>query len=153
MEKKITLGDTEVVLKSSAATNILYKKAFGEDIIVKLSSYTKRLKELQSLKAEVDKVKADPDKTDEEVLETMNRMMNSDAFISTQNFANETLPKLAYIMYAEANMKVNDLFKALTEESYLTWLMTFSQDDLLQVTGEVMALWSAGAKTHSKPKN
>lgn len=153
MEKKINIGDKEISLKSSAGTNILYKKAFGEDIIVKLSSYTKNLKELKSLKAEVDKVKEDPDKSDEELLETMNKMMNSDAFIATQTFANETLPKLAYIMYLEANFKMNEIFKALTEEKYLEWLLNFSQDDLLDVTSEVMDLWGKGAKTHSKPKN
>ena len=51
------------------------------------------------------------------------------------------------------SVKVNDLFKVLNEESYLGWLMNISQDDLLDVTGEVMNIWSAGAKTHSKPKN
>lgn len=153
MEKKIKIGENEVALKSSAATNILYKRAFGEDILVMLSSYTKNLKELQRLKAEVDKVKADTTKSQEEILEVMQGMMNSDAFKTTQSFANETLPKLAYIMYAEANYKVNDLFKVLNEESYLGWLMNISQDDLLDVTGEVMNIWSAGAKTHSKPKN
>lgn len=153
MEKTIKLGDKDVALKSSAATNILYKRAFGEDILVMLSSYTKNLKELQRLKADVDKVKEDPNKSQEEILEVMQGMMNSDAFKTTQLFANETLPKLAYIMYLEANFKMNEIFKALTEEKYLEWLLNFSQDDLLDVTGEVMNIWSAGAKTHSKPKN
>lgn len=153
MEKTIKLGNNEMVLKSSAATNILYKRAFGEDILVKLTAYTKNLKELQRLKESVDKVKADSSKTQEEILEVMQNMMNSEAFVATQTFASETLPKLAYIMYSEANLKMNDLFKALNEENYLGWLMTISQDDLLDVTGEVMNIWSAGAKTHSKPKN
>lgn len=153
MEKTIKLGDKDVALKSSAATNILYKKAFGEDILVKLSSYTKNLKELQRLKTEVDKVKEDPSKTQEEILESMNEMMQSDAFVATQTFASETLPKLAFVMYLEANLKTNDLFKSLNEEHYLEWLMGISQDDLMDVTSEVMNLWSAGARTHSKPKN
>lgn len=84
MEKTIKLGEKEVALKSSAATNILYKRAFGEDILVMLSSYTKNLKELQRLKAEVDKVKEDPTKSQEEILEVMQNMMNSDAFKTTQ---------------------------------------------------------------------
>ena len=49
MERKIKVGENEVMFKSSAATNILYKKAFGEDILVKLTEYTKNLKELKKI--------------------------------------------------------------------------------------------------------
>lgn len=153
MERAIKIGEKEMMFKSSAATNILYKKAFGEDLIVKLSSYTKNLKELQKMRDAVDVVKADPNKTQEEILEAMNELMASDAFVSTQTFASETLPKLAYIMSLEASQKVGNIFSKLNEESYLTWLMDIDQDDLLEVTGQVMDIWQSGAKTHSKPKN
>lgn len=153
MERAIKIGEKEMMFKSSAATNILYKKAFGEDLIVKLSSYTKNLKELQKMRDAVDVVKEDPNKTQEEILEAMNELMASDAFVSTQTFASETLPKLAYIMSLEASQKVGNIFSKLNEESYLTWLMDIDQDDLLEVTGQVMDIWQSGAKTHSKPKN
>lgn len=153
MERAIKIGEKEMMFKSSAATNILYKKAFGEDLIIKLSSYTKNLKELQKMRDAVDVVKADPNKTQEEILEAMNELMASDAFVSTQTFASETLPKLAYIMSLEASQKVGNIFSKLNEESYLTWLMDIDQDDLLEVTGQVMDIWQSGAKTHSKPKN
>lgn len=153
MERAIKVGEKEMMFKSSAATNILYKKAFGEDLIIKLSSYTKNLKELQKMRDAVDVVKADPNKTQEEILEAMNELMASDAFVSTQTFASETLPKLAYIMSLEASQKVGNIFSKLNEESYLTWLMDIDQDDLLEVTGQVMDIWQSGAKTHSKPKN
>ena len=83
----------------------------------------------------------------------MNELMTSDAFVTTQNFTNETLPRLAYIMLLEGNEKIGDIFSKLNENSYLAWLMTINQDELLDVTGEVMDLWQSGAKTHSKPKN
>lgn len=153
MEKTIQIGNKEVSFKSSAATNILYKRAFGEDILVKLSSYTKNLKELKRMKDEVDKVKKDETKTDEEILEAMNTMMSSEAFGITQTFANETLPRLAYVMFAEANYKVDEVFKKMNEENYLAWLMTIDQDELLDLTGQVMDIWQAGARTHSKQKN
>ena len=152
MERKIKVGEKEMSFKSSAATNIFYKKAFGEDLIVKLTEYTKNLKELKKMQTDVAELQKSG-KSQEEILDTMNEMMASDAFLSTQNFTNETLPKLAYVMYLEANEKIGDLFSKLNENGYLTWLMNMNQDELLDVTGEVMDIWQSGARTHSKPKN
>lgn len=153
MKKTINIGEMAMTFKSSAATNILYKRAFKEDILVKLTAYTKNLKEMQKLQEKVDALKATTDKTQEEILAELNELMNSDVFVSTQTFASETLPKLAYIMWLEANEKIGTIFNKLNEENYLAWLMTIDQDELLTVTGEVMDIWQAGARTHSSPKN
>lgn len=153
MKKTIRLNQTEMTFKSSAATNILYKRAFGEDILVKLTAYTKNLKELKDMQARVAEIKEDKSKTQEEILAEMQTMMNSEAFISSQTFASETLPKLAYIMWLEANEEQRAIFSKLNEESYLSWLMEIDQDELLTVTGQVMEIWQAGARTTSKPKN
>ena len=59
MKKTIKLNEKEMALKSSAATNILYKKAFHEDILVKLTAYTKNLKELKNMQAKVSELKED----------------------------------------------------------------------------------------------
>lgn len=153
MEKKILIGETEMTFKSSAATNILYKRCFKEDILLKLTEYTKNLKEMQKLKDKVDALKTVEGKTQEEILAELNTIMQSDVYVSTQTFASETLPKLAFIMFLEANEKIGTIFTKLNEENYLAWLMTIDQDELLTVTGEVMDIWQAGAKTHSKLKN
>lgn len=153
MEKTIKVGEREMAFKSSAATNILYKRAFKEDILIKLTAYTKNLKEMQTLKAKIEALKTEEGKTDEEVLNELNAIMQSDTYISTQTFASETLPKLAFIMYLEANEKIGTIFEKLNEDNYLAWLLTIDQDELLTVTGEVMDIWQSGAKTHSKPKN
>ena len=139
--------------KSSAATNILYKRAFNEDILVKLTAYTKHLKEMQILNDKVDALRTVEGKTQEEILKELNAIMQSDVYLSTQSFAQETLPKLAFIMYLEANENIGTIFTKLNEESYLAWLLNIDQDELLTVTGEVMDIWQAGAKTHSKIKN
>lgn len=152
MKKTITLNEKEMTFKSSAATNILYKKAFHEDILVKLTAYTKNLKELKNMQAKIAEMKEE-NKSAEEKLAVMNEMMQSDAFITSQSFTSNELPKLAYIMYIEANETQNTIFDKLNEESYMSWLMEIDQDELLTVTGEVMNIWQAGAKTHSKPKN
>ena len=153
MEKTITIGEREFKFKSSAATNILYKRAFKEDILVKLSEYAKSIKELNKLKASVDALKNAEGKTEEEILAELNALMNSDAYVKTQDFSSDTLPKLAYIMFLEANENIKTIFTKLNEDNYLEWLMAVDQDELLTVTGEVMDIWQAGTKTHSKPKN
>lgn len=153
MEKIINVGEKEFKFKSSAATNILYKRAFKEDIIVILSDYARNLKELNKMKSAINELKTSTDKTEEEVLAELNKIMSSEAFTSTQTFSSETLPRLAYIMFLEANEKIGTIFTKLNEESYLGWLLEVDQDELLTVTGEVMDIWQAGTKTHSKPKN
>ena len=153
MEKTITIGEREFKFKSSAATNILYKRAFKDDILVRLTEYTKYSKELIGLKAELNKLKNSEGKTEEEVLKEFDDLTNSDAFVKTQEFSSDTLPKLAYIMFLEANENIKTIFTKLNEDNYLEWLMTVDQDELLTVTGEVMDIWQAGTKTHSKPKN
>lgn len=153
MIKTITLGEKEVKLKSSAATNILYRRVFKEDIIIVLTEYSKNMKELQKMQARMNEVKEDKERSQAEILEEMNSILNSDVFKNATSFQNETLPKLAFIMWLEANEPVEKLFSKLNEEQYLIWLMSIDQDELLAVTGEVMDVWQAGARTHSKPKN
>lgn len=153
MKKTITLNEREMTFKSSAATNILYKKAFGDDILVKLTKYVKNLKELKNMQTKIAELKGDTGETSEEKLALINEMMNSEAFITSNSFSTNELPKLSYIMYVEANETQATIFSKLNEESYLGWLMDIDQDELLKLTGEIMEIWQAGAKTHSKPKN
>ena len=153
MKKTITLNGREMTFKSSAATNILYKKAFHDDILVKLTAYSKNLKELKHMQARIAELKEDKTTTQEVLLAEMNNMIQSDVFQASQVFTNETLPRLAYIMWVEANESQETIFGKLNDENYLFWLMDIDQDELLSVTGEIMELWQAGAKTTSKPKN
>lgn len=153
MEKTILLGKKEMKFKSSAATNILYKRVFHEDVLLKLTEYSKNLKELQKMQARVDEIRKDATKPKEEILAEMNALLNSDVFKASSEFQSDTLPKLAFIMWLEANEPAEKLFGKLNEEQYLFWLMTIDQDDLLGVVGQVMDIWQSGSKTHSKPKN
>lgn len=153
MKKTIKLNETEITLKSSAATNILYKRAFKEDILIKLTAYTKNLKELKDIQAKFAELKEDKTKTQEEILEGINALMNSEAFISTQDFQNNTLPRLTYIMFLEANETQDTIFSKLNDESFIFWLMSINQDDLLAMTSEVIGIWQSGARTTSTLKN
>lgn len=154
MEKQIKLNEEKTItLKSSAATNILYKKLFREDILVKLADYSKNYKELSKMQERIKDLRTDSSKTQEEILAEMSSCLESDAYKATNDFSTDTLPKLAYIMYIEANEKIDTIFSKLTEEHYLYWLLSIDQDDLFSITGEVMNIWKSGAKTSSHPKN
>ena len=154
MKKTINLNEEKsMTFKSSAATNILFKRAFHEDILVKLAAYTKNLKELRKMQSQIAELKNDESKTQEQILETINDLTSSEAFTSSTTFMNETLPKLAYVMFVEANESQETIFNKLNEESYLAWLLTIDQDELLAITGQIMEVWQMGAKNTSKPKN
>ena len=154
MKKTIELNDEKsMTFKSSAATNILFKRAFHEDILVKLTAYTKNLKELRKMQSQIAELKEDESKSQEQILETINTLTSSEAFTSSTTFMNETLPKLAYVMFVEANESQETIFNKLNEDSYLAWLLTIDQDELLAITGQIMEVWQMGAKNTSKPKN
>lgn len=153
MEKTININEKDIKFKSSAATNILYKKAFGEDILVKITAYTKNLKEVKEIQKKASELKDDTNKTSEEKLALIEELMSSEAYIASNKFMNDCLPRLAYIMWLEGNEIQTDILKKLNDDSFLIWLMTIDQDELLAVTGDIMEIWQAGAKNHSKPKN
>ena len=153
MKKEIKLTDKTITLKASAATNILYKRAFKEDILVKMAAYTKNIKELKAMQEKIAAFKADESMSQEKTLEAINEMMASDVYTTSTNFMDETLPKLAFIMFLEANEGIETIFNKLNEESYLIWLMDIDQNDLISVTGQFMEIWQSGSRTTSKPKN
>ncbi len=153
MEKIIVLSEKEIRFKSSAATNILYKRAFKDDVLVKITAYMKNLKELKNIQARITELKNDTTKTKEEIATEMTALVQTGVMSELTAFSNEILPRLAYIMYLEANEEQRTIFSKLNEESYLGWLMAMDQDDLTSITGDIMTIWLAGAKNNSKPKN
>lgn len=153
MEKTISLGEKEMKFKSSAATNIFYKKVFGEDILLKIAEYSNNLKDIKNAQEKIDALRNDTTRPKEEVLNEMNALLNSDMFKSSSEFQSETLPRLAFIMWLEGNNLGEQIMSKLNQEQYLFWLMTIDQDELFSMVGPVMDLWQAGSKTHSKPKN
>ena len=153
MEKTISLGDKEMRFKSSAATNIFYKKVFGEDILLKIAEYGKNLKEIQKAQEKIDALRNDTTKPKEEILAEMNALLNSEVFKSSSEFQSETLPRLAFIMWLEGNNPGEQIMNKLNQEQYLYWLMTIDQDELFELVSPIMDIWQAGTKTHSKPKN
>lgn len=154
MKKEIDVNGKTLTFKASAATNILFKRAFKEDILIKMSEYTKNIKDLKKMQARIAELKLEKENlSNPEVIEELNKLMNSEVYVSSAKFMNETLPKLAFVMFAEANYEIPAIFAKLNDESYLEWLLTIDQADLLDVTGQIMEIWQIGARTTSKPKN
>lgn len=152
MIEKIMMGEKEIAFKSSAATNILFKKTFHEDITLKLTEYSRLIEELKKLQGDINEVKVS-DIPEADKLAKIGEVMNSPAFVKSADFQSDTLPKLAYIMYLEANEAVDNIFKKLTEEHYLIWLMTFDQEELGAHISDILTLWRKGARQMSKAKN
>lgn len=152
MIREITLGEVAVKFKASAATNILYKRAFREDITVQLTEYAQKANELKKLQAEIASTRS-ADLTDEEKLEKIQELMKNKAVVDASAFGTETLPKLAYIMYLEGNVTVDKIFGQLTEEAYLTWLMDHDMSEIADNLHDFLDIWTKGAKTTSKAKN
>lgn len=153
MEKIIMINGKETRIKVSAATNILYKRVFKEDILLQLSAYSKNLMELKEIQAKMNRIQADTTKTKEEIASEMTDLVSSDVFDEINSFSSDVLPKLAYIMYLEANETEITIFRKLNEECYLIWLLGIDQNELLNITKEVMELWQTGAVNTSKQKN
>ena len=153
MLETITVNGKELKFKSSAATNILYKRAFKQDVMIELSSYSKNVKELKEIKEKVRALKADETKTAEDIATEMSNLMQSDVFEKISAFSNNILPKLEYIMHVEAEYTEKDIFGKLNEEDYLVWLLGIDADTLTNMTGRVLEIWKNGAGNLSKAKN
>ena len=101
----------------------------------------------------MNRIQADATKTKEEIASEMTELVSSDVFDEINSFSSDVLPKLAYIMYLEANETEITIFRKLNEECYLIWLLGIDQNELLNITKEVMELWQTGAVNTSKQKN
>ena len=153
MIKTLTLGGVEVKFKSSAATNILYKRAFREDITMKLTEYSQNAKNLKKLRASMAEIRASEEMSDEEKAEKLREITMNPAYVKALDFYNDTLPKLAYVMMLEGTFDAAKIFTELNEDKYLIWLMSLDQDDLTENLNEVLDIWRVGARGTSKAKN
>lgn len=147
MSKTIIIGDREIEFKASAATPILYKRAFKQDLTQELASYAKNYKEAKRLQ----------DKLNDEALESPEERLaavtSSPEFMTMTASASELFPKLAYIMYLEANEEQRNIFGKLSEEHFIMWLSGFEPQDLQSHYSEFMQIWNGNMKSTSKQKN
>ena len=149
MIKTILLGETEEKFKASAATSILYKRLFKEDILEILSNYSKKTKEIRELQEELAKVKELPDSEEKEaqLADVTSKLLPLNSFV------NDFFTRFAYITWLEANVSVSEIFKKLTEEEFFAWLLAHESKDFTSISGELIKLWTENTKATVKPKN
>lgn len=150
MNKYITLGGKDIEFKASAVTSILYKRTFGQDLTTIFSEYVKNYKEVKKINEQY----AIEDGDSDEVIAEKRAAISSDPIILQFSMMSmELFPKIAYIMYLEANVEQRELFRKLNEDDFIMWLGQFEKNEIQEHTVDFMNLWNGNAKTSVKPKN
>lgn len=150
MNKTIEIGGKEIEFKASAATSILFKRTFGKDLTSEFSEYIKHYKEVKKLREELTISDEDSDEVRDEKIANLT---NSPLISQLSVMALDLFPKLAYIMYLEANVEQRELFRKLTEDDFIMWLSQYDSNDIQNHLGDFMSLWSGNSRTSVKPKN
>ncbi len=150
MIRTIEIGGKQIEFKASAATSILYKRTFGNDLTSEFSQYVKNFKEVKKLQEEF---KVLDDDTDEIKVEKYQAMSENPLISQLSLMAMDLFPKLAYIMWLEAHLEQQALFKKLNELDYITWLSQFESSDLQSHITDFMSMWNENSRTSVKPKN
>lgn len=160
MREIIKIGDKEIEFKASAATPILFKRAFKQDLTQELAGYAKQYKEAKKLQEMIKTAKPEDEnetRTPEEIAEAQEKIYlavtQSPEFLEMSSKAADLMPKLAYIMYLEANIEQRAIFGKLSEEDFIFWLSEFDQAELQAHFTTFMRMWNGNSQTISKPKN
>lgn len=149
MIKTIVFGEKEEKFKASAATSILYKRLFKEEVQERLTEYSKNTKEIRKLQAELLAVRALEDS--EEKQEKMQDI--STKLLPLNSFVEDFVPKFAYITWLEANCTNGEVFTKLTEADFFAWLMEHESKDFTTISKDLLELWTENAKPSVKAKN
>lgn len=128
MIKSIYNNDTELKLKSSAATPILYRQMYKKDLIKTVMS----LKNLQKDTKE----------------ETAKALEFGDGF----EFL-DFIKELAFIMNIEATTQGTEIFKVLTFENYVNFLTSYDEQIFTANAGDILGVWSGSQTGTSNSKN
>lgn len=150
MNMTIEIGGKDMEFRASAATSILFKKTFGKDLMSEFSSYVKHYKEVKQLK---DDCNINDDDTDEVKAQKATVLVDNPIISELSIMAMDLFPKLAYIMWLEANEEQRELFKKLNENDFILWLGQLDSNDIKEHLHDFMSLWNGNSKTTVKLKN
>lgn len=150
MNRKIEIGGKEIEFIASAATPILFKRTFGKDLTAEFSQYIQNYKEVKKLREDMTISEDDSDDVKDKKIE---ELTNNPIISQLSMMAMDLFPKLAYIMYLEANVEQRELFRKLSEDDFVMWLMNFDSADLQNHISDFMSLWSGNSRTSVKQKN
>ena len=150
MNRKIEIGGKEIEFIASAATPILFKRTFGKDLTSEFSQYIKNYKDVKKLREDLTILDDDPDDVRDKKIE---ELTNNPIITQLSMMALDLFPKLAYIMYLEANVEQRELFRKLSEDDFIMWLMNYDSNDIQNHIPDFMGLWAENSRTSVKQKN
>lgn len=150
MNKKIEIGGKEIEFVASAATPILFKRTFGKDLTSEFSQYIKNYKDVKKLREDLTISDDDPDDVRDKKIE---ELTNNPIITQLSMMALDLFPKLAYIMFLEANVEQRELFRKLSEDDFIMWLMNYDSNDIQNHIPDFMGLWAENSRTSVKQKN
>lgn len=150
MNRKIEIGGKEIEFIASAATPILFKRTFGKDLTSEFSQYIKNYKDVKKLREDLTISDDDPDDVRDKKIE---ELTNNPIITQLSMMALDLFPKLAYIMYLEANVEQRELFRKLSEDDFIMWLMNYDSNDIQNHIPDFMGLWAENSRTSVKQKN
>lgn len=87
----------------------------------------------------------------EDVLSQLMKMRELDNKNEQALIMDKLLPKLAFVMSSEAKLEPKELLK-LTEEDYISWLLTMPPKAITSHTSEIMTVYNGNQSRTSTPK-
>lgn len=146
MRKTIEIGTQEMEFKASAATPLLYKHLFKEDIYTEEQKLIKKRAELKALKDKREKAQQEGEPvtyTDDEL--ELAQKINEDG--------SELTRRIAYIMHLETQYNERTIWAELELPKYIAFLMKINGGDLSDKFSEIYGLYKSSTRGSSKPKN
>lgn len=78
---------------------------------------------------------------------------SSDDKIEVAGTTIDLFQQLTYIMYLEANFKVEELYHRMNVQEYIRFLMDIDNNAIIQKAREILAIYNGNSKTLSEAKN
>lgn len=150
----ITENEKEYKFTASAVTNILYKRLFGID---PENYFRGRAEMLRDPRTREDLKKAKEVATlpedDPKRLEISTELADNANIFDLANGLTEFAKQYGFICYVQANTPAQEVFKTLTMENYILWLLDFDEGFFKTHAGEIKQLHDGNNRTDVKRKN
>lgn len=150
----ITENEKEYKFTASAVTNILYKRLFGID---PENYFRTRAAMLNDPKTKEGLKKAQEVATlpenDPRRLEISTELADNKAIFELAESLAEFAKQYGFICFVQANTEAKDVFKTLTMENYILWLLDFDEGFFKVNSGRIKQLHDDNNRQTVKRKN
>lgn len=147
-------NEKEYNFKASAVTRILYKRVFGTEPDKFFTDRAQLLQDEQTRedfnKLRIAQTLSDDDPKKKELLA---EIVTNDNILRINSDFSDFARQYGYITFIEANNEPAQVFKLLSFENYLTWLMQFEESFFTAHAPEFQTLYDINKKAGSSAKN